>query len=250
MNEPVVGTVTIDASVKGPIATPALAGRISVSALSFRNLHSVEVSTNASYDIREKRAALSSLDVRAPWGRVAGDGVLAMAETGESRLTATLAGVDAATLMRALDVEYIAATRIDGRIEASWPSLPYEKATGEAKVDVDPYAECRVALRNAGSWAIHATGDGGRIRAQLIRVRAAGAELNGRVAITDEQRLSGAVDARVVDVGGTLAAAERFLGRASGRWRRRRCPVRSRRTYGSAEPQGRRRSTGTSAPMR
>ena len=144
--------------MKGPIATPALAGRISVSALSFRNLRGVELSTYASYDIREKRTAFSSLDVRAPWGRVAGDGVLAMADTGESRLTATLAEIDAATLMRALDVEYIAATRIDGRIEASWPSLQYAKATGEATVTLTAYSECRVALGHAGGWkSIHAT---------------------------------------------------------------------------------------------
>ena len=79
------------------------------------------------------------------------------------------------------------------------------------------------ATRNASSRSvtpvagrIHATGAGGRIGAQLIRVRAAGAELNGRVAITDEQRLSGSVDARVADVGGTLSGAEGFLGRARG----------------------------------
>ena len=82
LREPVGGAVTVDATVKGPVATPALAGRMSVSALSFRNLHGVEVSTNASYDIREQRAAFSSLDVRAPWGRVAGDGALAMADNG------------------------------------------------------------------------------------------------------------------------------------------------------------------------
>ena len=92
LKEAVGGTVRVDATVKGPIATPALAGRISASALSFRNLRDVELSTYASYDIREKRTAFSSLDVRAPWGRVAGDGVLAMADTGESRLTATLTG--------------------------------------------------------------------------------------------------------------------------------------------------------------
>ena len=139
-----------------------------------------------------------------------------MADTGESRLTATLADIDVATLMRALDVEYIAATRINARIEASWPSLQYEKATGEAKATLTPTrnAASRSVIPVAGT--IHATGDGGRIRAQLIRVRAAGAELNGRVAIADQQQLSGAVDARVVDVGGTIAAAERFLGRASG----------------------------------
>ena len=173
----------------------------SASALSFRNVRDVELSTYASYDIREKRTAFSSLDVRAPWGRVTGDGVLAMADTGDSRLTATLEDIDAATLMRALDGEYIVATRIDGRIEASWPSLQYAKATGEAKVTLTPTrnAASRSVMPVAGS--VHATGDGGRIRAQLIRVRAAGAELNGRVAITDAQPLSGSVDARVADRG-------------------------------------------------
>ncbi|HEY0284565.1 MAG TPA: translocation/assembly module TamB domain-containing protein, partial [Vicinamibacterales bacterium] len=216
LKEPVGGAVTVDATVKGPIATPALGGRISVSALSFRNLHGVEVSTNASYDIGEKRAAFSSLDMRAPWGHVSGDGVLAMADTGNSRLTATLAAVDAETLMRALDLEYIAATRIDGHVEASWPSLEYEKATGEATVTLTATrnASSRSAMPIAGR--IHATGAGGRIGAQLIRVRAAGAELNGRVAVTAQQRLSGSVDARVADVGRTLSEAEGFLGRPSG----------------------------------
>ena len=210
------GIVTIDASVKGPVTTPALAGTIAGTALRFRNIHGVEVSTNASYDIREKRAAFSSLEVRAPWGRLAGDGVIAMAETGESRLTASLVDIDAAPLMRALDIEYIVATRIDGRIEASWPSLQYEKATGEAKVTLTPTrnAASRSVMPVAGR--IHAIGAGGRIRAQLIRVRAAGAELNGRVTVSDDQQLSGAVDAQVADLSGAFAAAERFLGRARG----------------------------------
>jgi outer membrane protein assembly complex protein YaeT len=216
LKDPVAGTVTIDASVKGPIATPALSGRVSIPALSFRTLHNVQVSTNASYDLLEKRATFSSLDVRAPWGRVAGDGVVAMTDTGDSRLTATLTDIDAATLMRALDVEYIAATRIDGRIEASWPSLQYEKATGQAEATLTPTrnAVSRSVMPVAG--AVHATGDGRRIRAQLIRVRAAGAELNGRVTMTDQLQLSGSVGARAADIGRTLAAAERFLGSASG----------------------------------
>ena len=216
LKDAVGGAVRLDATVKGPIATPAIAGRISGSSLSFRNLHGVEVSADASYDIGETRAAFSSLDVRAPWGRVTGDGVLAMADTGESRLTATLAGVDAETLMRALGVEYIAASRVDGHVEASWPSLQYEKAIGETTVTLT--ATRNVASRSAMPVAgrIHATGAGGRIGAQLIRVRAAGTELNGRVAITDEQQLSGSVNARVADAGRTLASIEGFLGRARG----------------------------------
>src|SRR5687767_7440004 len=51
LKEAVAGVVTIDASVKGPIAAPAVGGRVSGSQLSFRNIHSVDASTSATYDM-------------------------------------------------------------------------------------------------------------------------------------------------------------------------------------------------------
>ena len=214
--EAVGGAVSLDARVKGPIATPAVSGRITGSAVSFRNIHDVEMSANASYDMHDKRATFSSLDVRAPWGHIAGEGVLAMGNTGESRLNATFAGIDAETLMRALDIEYIAASRIDGEVKAVWPGLEYLEATGEGNATLTPtrIGASRSVIPVAGT--IHAAGEDGRIRARLIRVRAAGAELNGRVDVSNRERLGGSIEARVSDVCGSLETIERFLGRARG----------------------------------
>ena len=216
LTEPVGGTVKIEASVTGPITEPAVAGNVNGSQLSFRNLQGVDASAEASYDMRAKRATFSSLDVRAPWGNVTGEGTIAVGAADESRLVATLAGIDAAALMRALHLEYIAASRIDGRVQARWPGLQYLKSTGAADATLTPTRNTTSRSLIPVGGRIQATADNGRIQARLNNVRAIGAEVNGQVALTDRQQLRGTLQARVMDAGSTLSAVERLLGRATG----------------------------------
>src|SRR5262249_31354121 len=63
---------------------------------------------------------------------------------------------------------------------------------------------------------ISAHGAGGRIDAQLQKVVSPGAEVAGRLAITEDRRLDGDLKARAGDVGRLVSVIETFLGRPHG----------------------------------
>jgi outer membrane protein assembly complex protein YaeT len=213
VSEPIIGTVKLDVSAKGPIATPALTAHIAGSSLGFRKIYGVDATTTATYDVSAKRASFSELDLRAPFGRASGEGTIDLGGTGESSVRAKVSDLDTAAVMRGLDLEYIVLSSVNGQIDGRWPGLEYLKATGNAAVTLT--ATRSTASRSAMpvSGRVNATGSAGAINARLSGVRAAGVEISGRVALNDKQRIRGVVDARVADAGRTLANAGAFLGR-------------------------------------
>ena len=89
-------------ALKGPLSTPAVAARVSGSALQFRELRDIQVEADGSYDAATRHADVSSLQVRGPWGGVTGNGSIAL--DGQSRVRATIDNLDAGTIMRALQL--------------------------------------------------------------------------------------------------------------------------------------------------
>lgn len=214
--DPVAGVLEIDATAKGPLATPALEARLKGSEISFRNIEHVQLAAAAVYDLTEKRATIETLHLRAPWGSVSGEGVVAVDTASTSRVRADVTGLDAASVMRAFDMPYRAATRVDARINAEWPGLEYLEATGDANVALTPTATrvSRAVIPVGGRIDISAAG--GRIVTTLRKVRAAGADVTGRLTVVDAERLDGILQSRVADVGRTVSAAEALLGRRPG----------------------------------
>ena len=196
VEEPVSGTVTIDATAKGPLSTPAIEARVSGSALQFRDLRDVQLDANATYDLATRRAAVSSLQVRGPWGGVTGEGNVALDGSEQSRVRADINSLDAGAVMRALRLPFVAATRVNGKIQAEWPGLDYLKARGTADATLRPTASemSRSAMPLGGR--IVARGNGGRIDAQLLQIAVPGGEVNGTVAVTSDRRLQGEVIGR------------------------------------------------------
>ena len=72
VKDPVGGAVEIDATVKGPVSGPALDARVSGSELRFRNVDRMQLAATAAYDMKERRADVSALQLRAPWGALSG----------------------------------------------------------------------------------------------------------------------------------------------------------------------------------
>lgn len=214
IREPIAGMVRIDVTAKGPVASPVVGGRLEGTGVSFRTLSGVDLSTTASYDVRAKRAVLSALDLRAPFGRVAGRGVVSLAGGEQSNITATISAVDAAPLMRAFQMPYIVASRVDAQVEAEWPGLEYLNASGTASARLTPTAArpSRSVVPVAGR--IDLTGRASAVDAVLTGVTAAGAALNGRVRVTDRERLDGTAQVRIADVQAAVDAAEAITSRA------------------------------------
>ena len=215
VKDPVGGAVEIDATAKGPVSSPALVARLSGSELKFRNVDRMQLTATAAYDMTAQRADISALQLHAPWGALAAEGSVAVA-SGTSRVRADITSVDAASLMRALDMPYVAASRVDGHVQAEWPALDYLKAIGDANVTLTPSTTRvqRSVLPLRGRLDVNARE--GRAVARLQAVSAAGADISGRVTLIDQQRLEGVLQTRVANVGRTVTIAETFLGRQRG----------------------------------
>ena len=140
VEEPVGGNVTINATAKGPLSTPAIDAHVSGSALQFRDLRDVQLDADAAYDLATRQANISSLQVRGPWGGVSGTGHIATDRGEQSRIQGDINNVDAGAIMRALRLPYVAATRVNGKLQAEWPGLEYLQAKGTADATLSPTA--------------------------------------------------------------------------------------------------------------
>ena len=149
--------------------------RVSGSELRFRNIDRIQLAATAAYNMKERRANVSALQLRAPWGALSGEGTVAVA-SGTSRVRADVTSVDASSLMRALDMPYVAASRVDAHVQAEWPGLDYLKATGGAHVTLTPStARVERSVLPLGG-RLDVTAREGRAVARLQSVSAAGAD--------------------------------------------------------------------------
>ena len=166
--------------------------------------------------VATRRAEVSSLRVRAPWGDITGNGNVALDGSGQSSLRAAIDNVDVGAVMRALRLSYVAATRVNGNVQAEWPGLDYLRARGTADATLRPTASemSRSAMPLGGR--IIARGNGNQIETQLVLVAVPGGEVNGRVTIGSDRQLLGDVAGRSEDVGQLTASIEAFTGRPRG----------------------------------
>ena len=119
---------------------PSVSAHVSSSSLQFRDLRDVQLDTTAAYDLAARNAEVSALQVRGPWGAVTGNGVVAVDGSGQSRVQATIDKLDAGSIMRALRLPFVAATQVNGTLQAEWPGLDYLKARGAADATLRPTA--------------------------------------------------------------------------------------------------------------
>ena len=167
-------------------------------------------------DLSTQLADVSSFRLRAPWGDVTGRGRVTLDGSGLSSVTADLIDVDAAGVMRSLRLPSVAATRIDGTLQAEWPGLDVLSAKGSAE------ATLRSTTAKASRSAIPISGrlvgrgEGGRLSAQLLQLELPGAEVNGTVAVTSDRRLEGEVAGQSSDIGQLIFSIESLTGHANG----------------------------------
>ncbi|HZM59425.1 MAG TPA: translocation/assembly module TamB domain-containing protein [Vicinamibacterales bacterium] len=216
VTDPVSGTIVIDATAKGAVATPAIDAHVTGSSLQFRELRDAQIDATAAYDVATRRADVSSLDVRGPWGAVTGSGNVALEGNGQSSVKANVNGLDAASIMRALRSPYITATRVDAKVQAQWPGLEFMKASGQADATLTATAArpSKNVMPVGGRLVARGTGEG--VEAQLLKLVAPGAEIAGRVAVSRERALRGDVTARTGDLSQLVSSMEAFLGRPKG----------------------------------
>jgi len=213
LDEKASGQISVEGGVTGAIDALAIEAQLRGSDLQVRDLIDIELDSAATYQMGHDRLRVSHLRVSGPLGIVNGEGELAFRGTGSSKITASVERLNAESVMRSLRLPYRVATRVDGRVNAEWPGLEYDKAVGNARLSLTPTRASVAQSTLPVGGRIDVTGTGARLHATLRDVRAAGATLSGRITVADRQRLDGSVQARVPNVETTVSAIEAFLGR-------------------------------------
>lgn len=215
VRDPIAGRVSGEGSIKGALDALEIDGRLIGTDVTFRELTGLHINAAATYQMGAGHLRVSRLDVRSPSGNVTGEGELALAGTGHSHLNATVEALNAAALMRALNLEYRVGSRVDGRVNAKWIGTNYAAATGDAQLFLTPNQRAGTSTLPVGG-RIDVSGNGERAVATLRNVRAAGAEIDGRLTVRGRQSIDGAVRARAANVQSAIDTVERFLGRRRG----------------------------------
>ncbi len=193
LDEKISGQMSIEAGVKGAVDALTIDAQLRGSDVQVRELIDIDVDAAATYQLGQDQLRVSRLRVSGPVGSVSGDGQVALRGAGPSKVNASVEGLNAEPLMRSLQLPYRLATRVDGRIDAEWPGLEYQRAVGNARLVFTPTAPAAAESTLALGGRIDVSGGGARLNATLRDVRAAGAVLNGQVALADRQQLNGTV---------------------------------------------------------
>ena len=201
-------------------AAPVVTARLSGSALRFRDLRDADLETTMSIDLSARVAEVSALQIRAPWGGLSGRGRMALNQSGPSNADVVITRLDAATLMHALRLPVVAATEVDGTVQAEWRGLDYARATGVVDATL---RRARAAAATGTPRAVPisgrvvANGDGNRIVTQLVKIESSGAQVDGRIEVNADRQVQGRVTGRSADIQELIALLESMSGRPDGR---------------------------------
>lgn len=212
LQEPVGGRLSVDAAATGPLRTPTVDARVQGRDLAVRTLEDLALDGRLGYDGARRHVSADDLRLRAPWGALDASGAVAI-DAGPSRLRLSARDLDLAAVMGASNLDQRVASRLDATADLRWPSLDYAAAEGTAELSLTPTRSraSRQVMPVSGRVAVR--GDGRRLDAAVRQLRAAGATVDGTVAIIGRQRLDGTVRLQAPDIGATAAAAEVFLAR-------------------------------------
>jgi outer membrane protein assembly complex protein YaeT len=209
---PVRGNLRLSADVSGPLGSVRVTSQISGSGLTAERFNGLTVQAAAAYDQAASRVHLPSLLVSAPWGTARGKGSVGLApQAGESSLSLEVRAPGLDHLSPILHLPVKVASSATAQVEARWPALSYEQASGTATLRLQPaggVAKDRLPL----AADITATAKGNRVALAVRELRGLGASISGNVELIDRTTLAGRVSLDAVALSATLADAAAFRG--------------------------------------
>lgn len=205
----VAGTLHVNARAQGPVASPAVEARVVGRELAVRGLEPATLDLTAAYDPALNHARVAGLALNAPWGAVLGTASLSLDDGGESEVSATIRQLDADRLLLAAQVSPSIATRVDGRVNASWPGTSYRRVTGTLDAAFTP-ASAADGRRVPLGGHVSAKADAGRLDGLIERLAVPGVEVNGNVLVSEADALGGDLHVNTPDVGAAVATLNRL----------------------------------------
>lgn len=208
------GTLNLTMNAAGRIPEWKAEAKLSGENLTFEQFHNVDLRAGVEYDAAASRLRIASMNVESPAGALEGQADLALhAQAGESTLNAAARSLDLARITSTCEAPLRIASSADAKIAAHWPGLAFEQASGNATIALraSRQAPARDVLPVSGSIQVNTQGN--RIVVTTPGLRTLNAGVQGQVVLHNRQTLGGNLRLHANDIGGTLRAAEAFLGR-------------------------------------
>ncbi len=206
LSEPLAGTVTVQASVKGRLDKLIVEGRSQGQELAVRRFSDLSASAGFRWDQSEGRLRIASLNLRSAFGAATGRGEVALTDTaGTSSADLAVDGLDLRRLLSALGSDVSLGSSATGTLWARWPGLQIENATGEAEISLA--ASDKQASRNtlplSGHVSVQFQNRGTQpplstASIALDGIRGPGFEASGRLALTSLRDLTSEPKANLV----------------------------------------------------
>jgi outer membrane protein assembly complex protein YaeT len=184
------GRVELSATAKGEVETLKVSGTVTGRELAYQEFSGVNLTANAVYDGATKRAQVVDSAVESPYGTVRATADMAL-EAGESKATARVDGVDVERLARMAKSTMVPATRASLTVNAQWPALQFEKATGNGTLQAVATQADAAPDRLPVSADVVFSGRLDQVRAEIRSLTAVGVEASGTVHLANQRNLSG-----------------------------------------------------------
>ena len=209
--EPVRGRLAVDVAATGAIDAVIVRATGRTDTLAVRGLAPAAIDLSGTYERAASVVTIEQLRSTAPWGRVAADGYVALAE-GATHASVRLDAVDAEALTAAFALPARLATRVSGEAAIDMVGLEYRSASGAARVVLTATTSSPREGVLPLSAAIRASANDGSGTLFVDRLDAMATRFTGVVTVHDGTALAGTLRARTGDAGQVIAAAAAALG--------------------------------------
>lgn len=216
LTEPLKGNLNANLRATGALSQLQAAADVTGSNLSFRQLKNANLSLNAKYDLAGERARVDSLTLETSAGRIEGHADVALTpKAGQSSAELNVSRVRLAQLAGPLKMPVTIASTGSAEVKAQWPALEFEKAEGNAQIQLNPAGK---TARNVIPVAARLTAQArnGQALVRIGRLSALGVNADGRITVSGltgkAQPVRGSIVANVDDLKLAVQQMDAFQG--------------------------------------
>jgi outer membrane protein assembly complex protein YaeT len=211
------GNVSLALTAKGPPADLRATVDAHAANLTFDQFDGLNLSARAIYESGRSLVRVESLALSSPSAKVRGQGDISLTTPGApSTVHLSVEDVDLARVGPALGIPVRIASAAAATVDARWPGLLFEQASGSASVRVRARSQSLSQDALPLDATINAAGDSHRLVLRIDDLRALAASVTGEVTLTDRQSLAGELHIDAPRLSASLTDAEVFVGKPQG----------------------------------
>jgi len=195
------GELAVHGQITGEAAAPDIRGEVAGAGLSAFGYPDVAVTVHPHWSSNTGVLDFESLKLRSGRGSVAGSARFVPSGSEPSWIRATLTDWDARPLSARMDLPVLVASRASGTLQGEWTGTDMTEARGEAAIQLAPEASRISGKLVPLTAALQLSYARGRTEVRVSSASAPGLRLRGQVSLLNNEKLAGAANLDMLDLG-------------------------------------------------